>query len=621
MKINKLLVIAAILVFLGGLTTGSLHAGDKKEKDDGFSGSFMMGYRSVDIDGMETKYMEDLNLDTGPRLFHLTLHYTPEGKLKKLFDRFDMRVYNFGGDPFESFSIDVVKYGKYKFKYDRKKSTYFYNDHLEGHDFHTFDFDRINDNGFLKIWLGPKAHVYMDFNRWTKKGMSTTSLDINRVEFEYDKAIDEDSTDITIGLDYATKGFSIVLEEKIQDYENANSYFLPGYADGGDFARYPSSLYYFTLNMPYDMEGNTHTAKFTARPFKNFLIKGSAQIIKQDTKVSYSEDAAGMDYLGGMFMYSNGGSGDFTRKMNMYDVDFSYILSSKLAVVGAFHYSNFDQTGSFINGAETMPVNLKYETGGGEGGIQYQPSSKFGITLGYRFERRDVEDEVEIEQENSPTDRSGFFGNVKVKLSKAFTLTADYQNGTYENPFTLVSPTDYNRFRMTAKLKAKEFYARASFLVNKSKNDAEGSTAWESTKNQFNLRVGYHGKVVKFFAGYAVIDVTREGDRMIYYPPAWAGGDGTFAWDIMYEGNSGLFDAYVSFSLAKAWGLGGYFNSYKNTGSWELSRSTLKLFLKYACPSGLIGQLGYRMVDFKEKEFGYNDYKANIFEISFGYKW
>jgi hypothetical protein len=45
------------------------------------------------------------------------------------------------------------------------------------------------------------------------------------------------------------------------------------------------------------------------------------------------------------------------------------------------------------------------------------------------------------------------------------------------------------------------------------------------------------------------------------------------------------------------------------------------LFLEYASPGGLIGQLGYRLVDFKEEDPGLNDYKANIFEISFGYKW
>ena len=620
MRINKILLIAMVVMFLGSLTTVSLRAGEEKKGDDGFSGSFMLGYRTVDVDGVETKYMEDINLEKGPRLFHLKLFYTPEGKLKKLFDRFDLRVTHFGGDPFESFSVDVVKYGKYKFKYQRRKSTYFYSDILEGHDFHTFDFDRVNDSGLLKVWLGKNVHAYVNVNRWTKKGNSTTSLDINRVEFEYDKAIDEDSTEITLGVDYAGKGFSIVLEEKIQDFENANSFFLPGYADGGADARYPSALLYFILNMPYDMEGNSHTAKFSANPFKNFLVRGSAQITRQDTKMSYYEDAAGIDYLGGTFMYSNGGSGDFTRKINAYDVDFSYILSSKLALVGAFHYDTFEQTGSFTVNAETKPMELKYEAGGGQGGIRFQPSARFGMTIGYRFERRDVEDAVEIEEENAPTDRSGFFGNIKLKLSESFRLTADYQNGTYKNPFTLVSPTDYNRFRLTAKFKAKQFYINASYLLNKSKND-DDNTNWESTRNRFNLRFGYHSKTVTFFAGYALIDVTREGDRAIYYPPAWSGGEGTFLWDIMVEVKSNLFDAYISFSLGKAWRLGGYFNSYKNTGSWELSRSTLKLFLEYACPGGLIGQLGYRLVDFKEEDLSLNDYKANIFEISFGYKW
>jgi hypothetical protein len=144
---------------------------------------------------------------------------------------------------------------------------------------------------------------------------------------------------------------------------------------------------------------------------------------------------------------------------------------------------------------------------------------------------------------------------------------------------------------------------------------------WEANKNQLNLRIGFHDKKIKWSAGYSLIDVTRKGDRTVYYPPAWTGGEGNFMWDILYEGKSNLFDAYLHFYLDKAWGLGGYFNYYENKGSWELTRTTLKAFLKHTFQNGFIGQLGYRLVDFKEKEFGYNDYKANIFEISFGYKW
>jgi len=620
MKKNKILLITTLVVFvLASFSTASLWADEKKEDDD-FSGSFMMGYRMVDIEGVETKYMEDINLEKGPRLFHFKLHFAPQGKLKKLFDYMDLRIYNFGGDPFESMGIDVGKYNQYQFKYDRRKSAYFYSDMLAGHDFHTFDFERINDSGFLKVWLGKKAHAFMDFNRYTKKGASVTTLDMGRVEFEFDKPIDEESTEITLGIDYSCKGFSFVLQEKIQDYENANSMFLPGYADGGSGARYPTALNYFHLNQPYDMEGYTHSARFTAVPFKNFMLRGSLQITKQDTDFSYFEDAAGLDYLGGDVMYANSGSGNFTRKIQLYDLDFTYIFSNKFALVGAARYNNFDQEGSLTANGETTDMTLKYETGGVEAGLQFQPSATLGITLGYRFERRDIEDEVEISEVNEPTDRTGIFGNIKWSFSKKCYLTADYQYGTYDNPFTLISPTDFHRFRLTGKCYFKKFYVSGSYLFNKSQSDQDG-TMWESNKNQLNLRIGFHDKKVKWSAGYSLIDVTREGDRTVYYPPAWTGGEGSFMWDILYEGKSNLFDAYLHFYLDKAWGLGGYFNYYENKGSWELTRTTLKAFLKHTFQNGFIGQLGYRLVDFKEKEFGYNDYKANIFEISFGYKW
>ena len=620
MKKNKILLLTTLVVFvLASFSTASLWADEKKEDDD-FSGSFMMGYRMVDVEGVETKYMEDINLEKGPRLFHFKLHFAPQGKLKKLFDYMDLRIYNFGGDPFESMGIDVGKYNKYQFKYDRRKSTYFYSDMLAGHDFHTFDFERINDSGYLKVWLGKKAHAFMDFNRYTKKGASVTTLDMGRVEFEFDKPIDEESTEITLGFDYSCKGFSFVLQEKIQDYENANSMFLPGYADGGSGARYPTALNYFHLNQPYDMEGYTHSARFTAVPFKNFMLRGSLQITKQDTDFSYFEDAAGLDYLGGDVMYANSGAGNFTRKIQLYDLDFTYIFSNKFALVGAARYNNFDQEGSITTNGETTGMTLKYETGGVEAGLQFQPSATFGITLGYRFERRDVEDEVEISDVNEPTDRTGIFGNIKWSFYKKCYLTADYQYGTYDNPFTLISPTDFHRFRLTAKCHFKKVYVSGSYLYNKSESDQDG-TMWEANKNQLNLRIGFHDKKVKWSAGYSLIDVTRKGDRTVYYPPAWTGGEGNFMWDILYEGKSNLFDAYLHFYLDKAWGLGGYFNYYENKGSWELTRTTLKAFLKHTFQNGFIGQLGYRLVDFKEKEFGYNDYKANIFEISFGYKW
>jgi hypothetical protein len=217
-----------------------------------FSGDFLFGFRMVDTSGpgADYKYKEDINLRRGARLSNFNLSYQPDNGLKNLFDRLDVRVLNLGGDPYESISVSLQKYGRYQMQFDRRKSNYFYSDltQMESgglYDLHTFDFDRVHDSGTAKVQLTKAISFYFDFNRYTKKGVSTTTLDVNRAEFEFDKPVQEDSREFAFGIDARFGRTSVVLEEKLLDYKNENSYFLPGYADGGPDADYPSSLNYF----------------------------------------------------------------------------------------------------------------------------------------------------------------------------------------------------------------------------------------------------------------------------------------------------------------------------------------------------------------------------------------
>ena len=90
---------------------------------------------------------------------------------------------------------------------------------------------------------------------------------------------------------------------------------------------------------------------------------------------------------------------------------------------------------------------------------------------------------------------------------------------------------------------------------------------------------------------------------------------------IMYEGKSNLLDASFSVKLNGNWNLGAYGNLYWNNGFWEIDRTMLKGYVEYLFENGLIAQAGYRFVDFEEAFSGFNDYQANIFELSFGYRW
>jgi hypothetical protein len=336
--------------------------------------------------------------------------------------------------------------------------------------------------------------------------------------------------------------------------------------------------------------------------------------------LTYSEGSSGINYLNKMFSFASSGGGSFDRKINLYDLDISFLLTNKFAIVAAVRQNSFEQDGTFTADGTAMAADFGFDTLGIEGGLQYQFSPKIGLTAGYRYEGRELENLETVAYEEK-TEKHGFFGNLKLTPSRMFNLTFDYQHGSYDEAYTLASPTGLTRMRITAKVRKNDFSVSTSYQYNKLNTEVFEEDTWESSKNQFNLRAGYHGDKIKIFAGYSYFGVENTGQRAIAYPPAWSGGPGTFPWSILYEGKSSIIDGSLSYAFTENWKVGGYFNSYSNSGSWEISRTMLKAYIEYVCKRGLVYQAGYRYVDFEEKSSGSNDYKATIFELSFGYRW
>lgn len=618
---NKKIIIPTLVIGLVFSLAFSLLAEEKEDIKKTLYGNFMFGYRMVDTSGSPYKYKEDINLDKGARLFNFSLHYAPTETMKKYLDRLDINIYNYGGDPFETLGIYAQKHGKYQFKYDRKKSAYFYNDQfLDGqYDMHSFNFDRIMDSALLKIFLHKNADLYFSFDHSTKEGESITTFDINRVEFDFDKPIHEDYKDFTLGINVHVNRYAFTFEEKIQEYENSNSLFLPGYADGGASARYPSSFNYFSINQPYDLKSNTHFFKVNARPFDSLLITGAARIFDQEMDLDYYEEADGVNYLNRLFSYTYSGNGNFDRNIKMYDADLTLLLTSKIAVVGAVRSNKFEQVGTMTINGNSETTDWNYNTLGFEGGLQYQFTPGIALTAGYRNETRELEDRytATYEQESK---RNGMFGNLKLNAGRKFSLTADYQLGNYDDPYTIISPTDFNRFKVTARVLISNFTLSGSLLTDSTKSDVFDDN-WESSRNQLSFRAGYHNTKFKFFAGYSYLSVKHDARRIIEYPPGWSGPAGTFPWMIDYEGNSSIIDGNVMFMLNENWNIGAYANFYSNTGFWEISRTMFKAYLEYLFNTGYVAQIGYRYIKFEEEAASLNDYTANIAELSFGYRW
>ena len=89
-----------------------------------FTGSFDFGYRWVgDVRGNNPTYRSIVNLGEGPKL--TGLDFTITDPKHRLFDRIDARANAWGGDPYNTAHLQVVKRGLYELTGDYRNIAYF----------------------------------------------------------------------------------------------------------------------------------------------------------------------------------------------------------------------------------------------------------------------------------------------------------------------------------------------------------------------------------------------------------------------------------------------------------------------------------------------------------------
>lgn len=597
------------------------------QSGEALEGSFLVGFRAVDVNGTDRKYREDINLEDGPRLFEVRLRYRPQAS--KSVDRVILNIDNFGGDPFETMDFSVEKYGAYKLRYDRTKSDYFYQDQLippellnvrlsNGGDFHHFDFQRVHDSADLAVEVGRKATLRFGFDRFTKVGESTTTIDIQRDEFEFNKPIDESLNDYSAGLEYRWSKVTLTLEERYRTYDNGYEIFLPGASEGENTASNSASLNFFFLDQPYDTETSEHVARLVARPNKNLIIRGSALL--QDLTLDYkaAESSQGLTFTGVTpFSTDLTGAGNIDRQFQLFDVDFTYFINPRLGWTGRVWQKDLDQDGDGTFGGVRGLGSWQIETSGVQTGLQFQVSTVLTVYGGVRFESRDIEHGfvegatslADLDLEKESTDNTGFFATIGWRPTKRASVTLDIEDASYDDPFTLVSPTDFQRYRLSGRWTAETgFHVTGSYLLRRSDNNNSG---WSADTDQLALRFGYTHEGLDVSLGYNNVTLDRNIDQTVL---------GTLL-PIAYSADSDFFDARVRFKANEQWTVGGDLRLYTNDGSFALQRDDYRGFVEYAFPAGYLVRVGYRTIDYDEDLYNFDDYDANIAEFAVGYRW
>jgi hypothetical protein len=590
-----------------------------------FSGSVSLGTRSVDVAGAITKYREDLNLEDGVRLFDLNLHYAPPRDSESIVDRADLSARNLGGDPNESVSLSVRKYGAYDLKVNHRRSQYFYEDTLvpaelasiesvTGGDFHSFDFERVRDTASLALNLSPDTKLSFGLERQARVGESVTTFDIQRDEFELDRPIDESLNSLTAGIQHSWDKITVVFQEEIKEFDNTSAVFLPG-ASAGTNPLDPAGLQFYFLDQSYDYDSRAHLLRVVANPTTRLQLRAALRREDLDLDMRANETSEGSGFTGEPFTTDVFGGAVIGRDIDFDEVDFRFSVNEWMRLVGGLRSSSLDQRGSLSFGTDDGAGRWDIDTNGVEIGIEFAAFSNFVLSVGVSNEERDSEGfhsfGVDQSTDRVVTDRNGFFARALYESEGGLELSASVEDNNIDNPLSLASATDNRRYQFGIRHRWEN---GISLTGSHKKTDVEnGNSGWASDTAQTAIRLSYGDSRLRLSGGYTAVDTERSIDQLV------TAGFRQDRFLIHYAADSSFVDVSALWTVNDRVAIGSDIRRYENDGSYELNRDDFLAFINLRLTDDYTLELAYRESDYVEDTF--DDYDAEILEMALRLHW
>ena len=589
------------------------------------TGSVSVGARSVDVDGAATKFREDINLDDGMRVFDANVHYQPAERGSGI-DRLDLDATGLGGDPFETVHLSVRRYGAFSLKVDRHSSDYFYEDTIlpaalasvtgsTRGDVHHFDFKRIRNNAALDMDLTPATQLSFGLEHQTRTGNSTTTLDLQRDEFELNRPLDESLNGLTVGLRHSWDHITLVVDEQLHDFKNTSELVLPGTSPGSNVTD-PATLQLFMADQSYDYTSHTHGVRLLAKPTAKLDLNAGWRAENLDLDMQAHESSQGTTFAGAPFTSTLQGPAVVGRDITVADFNFGYALGERIRVIGGARHSRLSQDGGITYGTSVGTGTWDIDTDGWEAGFEYAVTSTLLVSAGWSTETRTDDRSWTLDTDssidpNEKTSRDGYFARLLLRRTGGLELTASVEDNTINDPFALASPTASRRYKVGLK---RRFGNGLSINGTYRKTDVDNSNSgWLADTKQADVRILYQRDRLQVSAGYSEIDVKRSIDQLV------TAGTVQRLFLIDYAADSALWDASARWQINPRYSIGGELRAYDNYGSFRLARDDRRAFLDVALGMTYALRVSYRNVDYRED--AYDNYDARLLEVALRVRW
>lgn len=499
--------------------------------------SVEIGYRGLSVDGNLNKYQSDLNYKAGPRLFDSSFHAQAKPGEGGPFDSLLVTTSGWGSDPNGQMRISVEKSEWYRFEGSYRRFKYFRalnnianpnyrtascptcrtTETFAGqHSYDTRqqvgDFDLVilpkNERVRFNVGFSPSRYSGPAFTTWHYGGDDFMFLSNSRYR----------ANDFRVGADWKLGPVDFSFQQGLRRFRDDTTIDERSVNLGVN----PTATNAFLTSMSRQqpVRGSVNHSRFSAHTLlaKKLDITGRFIYSSAKTNFDYVETVTGVNFntritnIPGAISPPNllpFGQWDFNgsakRPNSLGDFGVTYLATDKLRLSNTFRVETFQITGGvFYNGLfnltrtnGTGAVSLrpsgaaseltKYRKFLNTTEADYQFDPRFSARFGYRYGSRHVEryfsganfanngaPPLASSAEEHDNHTNTFFGGIKARPVKGWTLAFDAERGTSDNVFTRTGNYDYwnirarSRYAMTRNLRL-----NVAFIARDNSNPAE----------------------------------------------------------------------------------------------------------------------------------------------------
>jgi len=554
------------------------------------------GYRWIaSFRGSRDLYRSQLDYGEGVKLFRGDFDISvPQGS-NTYFDRIQLRMNDWGGEPHTSSNLRMSKSGVYELRFDYQNVQYFSSIPQFANPFfeqgnlqsqHTFDLHQRYST--FQVQFRPEKTIspFLAWDRSKRRGPARTTLSTGGDEFVIGSLYDNYANDFRGGVNLKLSSFSLLLEQGYRQFREKTDFtstlpqsgnslraffgrdiVLDSYAAGNDTTAnipfsnavavwQPLEQLNFRANVSYSMAGlephfsDVLTGTFFSLPQSAFFKGQNQQVFGQVKKPSFFGDFSAEFAPFSRFR--------LVESVKTYNF---HVSSSGFSNFVFLQFEPILETGIRDQFTQLTPLNsfMSFDNLTQELQGMFFVTERLMARLGHRFEHREIA--TEREQDEFQYDRNVVIAGLSYDFNARNRISAEYEYGTTDQPIMRTDVVDFHRARLRGRFspfEKLEFSGNATLFDND--NDIP-DLDFTSLQRNYGLDVTYAiTPRVSFSLGAERSDLKTN---IFYIIPQ------TFQLDEFFYREKGNFgNALLSFSLIKnsivtlgysVWGTSGNF--------------------------------------------------------------